>query len=811
MTSTPVTRTNRMRRVARITAFVLGGVLALAALVAVTGAGWLRVRLGRSLPQMEGEARLPGLSSQARVDFDRLGVPTIRAGSRIDAARALGYLHAQNRFFQMDMLRRRASGELAELLGAALLPADRLSRLHQFRGVARRAVADAPAGDRALVEAYTAGVNSGLSALRSAPFEYGLLGSDPRPWLPEDTALAVHAMFMNLNDEEDRFESNRGLMRDLLPGPLVAFLAPAGTEWDAPIVGGPIATPPVPGPEVLDLRRGALALPDNRRDAMLRDPDDTSSVRGSNNWAVAGSVTANGGAMLANDMHLGLSVPNTWYRASLVWPAGEGAREHHVTGVTLPGVPVVVAGSNTHVAWGFTNSFGDWTDLIVLERDAKDPGAYLAPDGPRKIERHDETIHVRGGPDEKVTVESTIWGPILDKDHLGRSRVLKWTAHDPGAVRLGLGMETAATIEEAFEAANRFGIPPQNCVIAESSGRIGWTIMGAIPKRVGFDGSVPESWADGSRRWDGWLDPSQYPRILNPASARVWTANARAVDGEMLKVIGNSGYDLGARARQIRDDLAALANVKPADLLQVQLDDRAVFLERWRDLLLAELTPAAAVGHPRRLELRKTVEAWGGRASIDSVGYRMVRTFRQYLSRAVLRPLTAACLKADARFYAGLQSEGPVWAILAARPPHLLNPTYKSWDDQILAAVDEVLDQFKDGPLSSHPWGERNTVRIEHPVAGGLPFVGRWFSMPREPLPGDSNMPRFQAVSAGASERMVVSPGHEDEGLFHMPAGQCGNPLSPHFGDGHEAWARGKPTPFLPGPTVQTLTLKPER
>jgi penicillin amidase len=277
----------------------------------------------------------------------------------------------------------------------------------------------------------------------------------------------------------------------------------------------------------------------------------------------------------------------------------------------------------------------------------------------------------------------------------------------------------------------------------------------------------------------------------------------------MLKVIGNSGYDLGARARQIRDDLAALSNVTPADLLKVQLDDRAVFLARWRDLLLAGLTPAATAGHPRRLELRTAVEAWGGRASVDSVGYRMVRTFRQSLSRAVLRPLTAACLTADARFSAGLQTEGPVWAILTARPPHLLNPAYKSWDEQVLAAVDDVLDQFTDGPLSAHSWGERNTVRIEHPVAGGLPVIGGWFSMPREPLPGDSNMPRFQAVSAGASERMVVSPGHEGEGLFHMPAGQCGNPLSAHFGDGHEAWARGKPTPFLPGPTVHTLTLVP--
>jgi len=189
----------------------------------------------------------------------------------------------------------------------------------------------------------------------------------------------------------------------------------------------------------------------------------------------------------------------------------------------------------------------------------------------------------------------------------------------------------------------------------------------------------------------------------------------------------------------------------------------------------------------------------------------MVRAFRQFLSRDVMDALTAPCSKADKRFSVGeiTQAEGPVWALLAARPPHLLDPRYKSWSDQIVAAADEVSDYYKDAPLASMTWGERNRVHVEHPVMGGIPIIGSWFSMPVEPLPGDVDMPRVQGLDFGASERMVVAPGHEEEGLFHMPAGQCANPLSPHFGDGHAAWARGLPTPFLPGPAASTLTLRP--
>jgi penicillin amidase len=811
----------RRRRVLVRTAAAAGILLGAAALLAAGIAVWFYAQLRRGLPALDGEVVLPGLSAPVLVETDARGVPAIRAAGRADAARATGFLHAQNRFFQMDLLRRQAAGELAELFGPAVLAEDRRNRIHGFREVARRVVEEADPETRAVLDAYAEGVNVGLASLRAHPFEYVVLRLDPAPWRPEDSALGILAMFLVLHDEDGARESALGLIHDLLPGPLAAFLAHPGTDWDAPLEGDPLPTPPVPGPDVLDLRARAAATtsagPTVPRSGAAGSPSSEPPSAGSNNWAVAGSLTAHGGAILANDMHLPLSVPNTWYRISIILPGGEGGgAERRITGVTLPGTPAVVAGSNGAIAWGFTNSQGDWADLVILETDPADPNAYLTPEGPRRLERRRETIQVRGRPDETLEVVSTIWGPVVDRDHRGRLRALRWTAHDPRAVDFGLlEMESARGLDAALEVAARAGIPPQNCVVADASGRIGWTIMGAIPRRAGHDGRVPVSWADGSSRWDGYLKPEEQPRIADPPSGRIWTANNRLLGGARLAAVGDGGYDLGARARQIRDDLAALDRPSEREMLAVQLDDRALFLERWRELLLAALTPDAVAADARRRELRDLVAgAWSGRASVESAAYRMVRAFRQTLAEQVLGALTAGLKAADDRFayWRAPQWEGPLWRLATERPAHLLDPVHAGWDAQILAAADAVVDLFlkEGGPLARHTWGRRNTARIRHPMSLALPAAGAFLDMEPVELPGDAHMPRVQSPDFGASERLAVSPGREERGFFHMPAGQSGHPLSPHYRDGHAGWAAGEPAPFLPGPPAHTLTLRPD-
>jgi penicillin amidase len=351
--------------------------------------------------------------------------------------------------------------------------------------------------------------------------------------------------------------------------------------------------------------------------------------------------------------------------------------------------------------------------------------------------------------------------------------------------------------------------------VADETGRIGWTIIGKIPRRVGFDGRTPTSWADGSHRWDGWLAPEEYPRIVNPPSGRIWTANARVVDGGALKVLGNGGYDLGARAWQIREDLMKLERATPRDLLAVQLDDRALLLERWRGLLLRALSPAAVQGHSGRVEMRRLVEStWTGEASVGSASYRIVRAFRALLEEEVFASITGqGAVAEEDRFGPSAQFEGALWKIATERPPNLLDPRYKSWDEEILAAVDATLKDFnrQGGALADRTWGERNTIRIQHPLSLAVPALGRWLDVPARQLPGDSNMPRVQGPAFGASERMVVSPGHEETGIFHMPGGQSAHPLSPYYQKGIEAWEEGKATPFLPGPPVHRLRLAPAR
>jgi len=785
--------------------------VALALVLAAAGlSAYLALR--GSLPVLDGTFLLVGLAAPVEVERDALGVPTIRGGSRLDVARATGFLHAQERFFQMDLQRRSSAGELAELFGVAALPADREARVHRFRTRARVALASLPAGDRALLETYAAGVNAGLAALASPPFEYLLLGSEPRPWAPEDAGLTVLAMYQVLQDPNGTRESALGVMRDVLPDPLFEFLAAPATRWDAPIVGGPLPVPPIPGPEVFDVRAEGRAhfrpAPRAARNAPLR------AAAGSNNWTVAGSLTAHGGAIVADDMHLPLSVPNIWYRASLVYPDAAGG-ERRITGATLPGAPIAIVGSNGHIAWGFTNTQGDWGDLVVIEPVVGQPDAYHTPAGPRSFEHFAEIVRVRDGEDVVVDVVETIWGPIVDRDHRGRQRAHHWIAHDPRAGNVeARRLEGAKNVRDAIEIANRSGIPNQNFVVGDRAGHIGWTIIGAIPRRFGHDGLLPSSWADGRRGWDGWLTPGEYPRVVDPPSGRLWSANARTADGALLAKIGRGGYVSGARAGQIRDNLFAAERFDERALLAIQLDDRAIFLAPWRELLLEILNADAVRDDPRRGELRGFVENWGARAAPDSVGYRIVREFRTAVEQRAFPALTSRCSEADPRFdYAdtGHQQEGPLWLLVSERPRHLLDPAFESWESLLLAAADQVLaDALAAGAsLREFTWGAYNTADIRHPMSPFVPLLSLWLDMPADPLPGDTDMPLAQTHAYGVSERMIVSPGREEEGIFHMPTGQSAHPLSPFFGRGHAAWVRGEPTPFLPGPPQYVLHFEP--
>jgi len=769
------------------------GVL-LVTLAAVFMVWWL---LRGSLPPLDGEHAMTGLAAPVVVTRDALGVVTIDAGSQADAMRALGLVHAQERYFEMDLMRRTAAGELAELFGPAAIEMDKRMRVHRLRARTEAHLDVAMGSSAAALQAYVDGINQGVADLQVRPWPYLLLRQTPAPWRAEDSVLTALAMYADLQDPTNQNELAMARIRAVVPPALYALLSHDGSEWDAPLFGGARGNAPLPDATALDLRRLDAARATGAATAGHPEPD----VLGSNNFAVSGALTADGRAIVADDMHLGLRAPNLWFRVRLRYPdphAPDGRVD--VSGFSLPGLPAIVVGSNGHVAWGFTNSYIDTADFRSVPANA--PG----------ITTHEERIRVAGQAPVVLRVRETAWGPVLHEKPDGSGEALRWAAQLPGAVRLDFAeMARAGDLDQALQVADRSGIPAQNLVIADRSGRIAWRLIGARPDRAagcppnGNTISAPASCTPWALRSDG------APALIDPPTHRLWTANGRVLDGDALVTAGNAGYDLGARGRQIRDGLMAKERFTEADLLAIQLDDRALLLTRWWHLL-REVVSTSDDPALQRLEI--ATRRWEGHAAVDSVSYRITRDFRGMLIDRVGEGLLAPAKEQLGEAYLEPrlgQFEGVLWPLVNERPAHLLPPPYSSWT-VLLTETAKALeaDLSRQGPLDARTWGERNTAAICHPVSRALPNVARrWLCMPGDPLPGDRDMPRVQGPAFGASQRMVVSPGHEAEGLIHMPGGQSGHPLSPFWGAGHDAWVKGTPTPFLPGKTAYTLTLVP--
>jgi penicillin amidase len=786
---------------------VAGGIL-LGAILSAAVFVWLTLRA--SLPTLDGSASFPGLAARVSIERDAAGVPTITAANRIDLARGLGYVHGQDRYFQMDLLRRAAAGELSALFGPSLLPADRQLRLHQFRGVARDVVASLDEPTRALLDAYAAGVNQGVASLRSRPFEYWILQSKPQPWRTEDSVLCVHAMFLQLQDRAAHAQLQRGLLRATLPPVLWRFLEAGAPEWEAPIDATRTDEPRIPSADEYDLRR--------LKDLPVLPPPEIAeqlTLRGSNSWAIAGAHTANGAALLANDIHLKFGVPNIWYRARLVQSSGVDARGLDLVGATLPGTPSIVVGSNGSIAWGFSNSYGVFTTVVRLLPAANDTAAYLTAEGPRRFHFVDEAISVRGAPTEHLTIALTQWGPVVGKDWEGRPYALQWTAQDPSAVNFKLlELEHTRSVEDAVRAAASFGIPGQNILVADRNGHIGWTIAGRLPKRSDAPSGVPQLSSDPMVGFAGWLAPQNQPQLLDPPSGLLWSANARVVGGLGAALIGDDGMDRGARAAQIRADLqAAPRPLTPLASLAIQLDDRALFLERWRTLLRELIDRAHVKGIHTHDSAAAVLETWSGHAAPSDAAYRLVRLFRAEVEARAFFMLIAPARRdaADFRFVIPTSFEGPLWRLMQERPTNLLAADYPDWDAfllEALSAAERLPPVCRD--LAGCTWGEVNEVHIRHPLTAALPLLSTFLDMPTVQLAGaHGDMPRVQGPDYGASVRFSVAPGREREGYFHMPGGQSGHPLSPFYRTGFAAWKEGQPTPLLPGPATHSFSLLP--
>jgi penicillin G amidase len=782
--------------------------LVIAVLAAIAfGLAWWAMR--QSLPQIDGNASAPGLGSEASIERDARGIPVITANTRADLAYALGYAHGQDRFFQMDLSRRLAAGELSELFGKLALKQDTRARRFGFRPVARRVIEAAPPDELSVVEAYARGVNTGLASLRARPWEYLLLRAQPREWLPEDSVLVVHSMWWQLQygtlrEEITRRRMERAATKEGDAGrahDLITFVYAGHSEWDSPNYAADsrcVGTACTQGARVL-----TQPFPAQLRFAGEPDePVEETKTPGSNNWAVAGIHTRSGAALIANDMHLDLGVPAVWYPARLR-VTGNPALD--ITGVSLPGTPAIAAGSNGLVAWGFTNSYGDFADARW--------GKCASPE--YRVRK--EHIAVKGGEDVEVTYREVGEGVVLDGEEYaddeksGECLQAAWLATRPDATNFGLlRFEGARNIDDLLAVVPQVGIPGQNMVMGDARGRIAWTLLGRVPASHGPDrlfGPVE------------FLDGVDHPRIADPPVGRLWTANQRVVDGPLEAVIGDDevdvgagGYDIGARARQIRDGLLGLSHpATEADMLAIQLDSRALFMARWRDLLLALIDEEAMHDAPLRREFRELVSKGAAEASPGAVGYRLVRTYRTNTLNAMWRSLVTGLLGEEASVRRTGQFEAAGWRLVNERPTAVPPPGGGDWRAFLLKRLDLTIAELKkECPnLGACTFGEMEPVEVRHPLSGALPLLPKLLNMPTRSLAGDNNMPRVQSGPFGASERFAVSPGREVDGYLELPGGPSGHPLSPFYRSGFDDWAEGRPTPFLPGPAAHTLTLQP--
>lgn len=764
-------------------------------------------KLRASRPRLEESATLTCLDEQVNIAFDEFGIPTINAQSRLDAIRGLGYVSARDRLFQMDLLRRAAAGRLTEIFGKGLLEMDKAQRIVGCNRVAAEIVSRLPELQKETLQAYSEGVNAYISQMRKRPFEFLLLKYQPETWRCEDSVLALLQMFQNLSAEEEGKQRTLAIMEIALPPEVVAFLTPDEDPYTTVLGWGRKSHRPIQPIPLAEL----ASLIDHQPPA-----DDTTPAKkivrteglasGSNCWAVDQSMTANGRAMLANDMHTGLGVPNLWYRARLCYESVD------LSGVIIPGIPMVLAGSNTHVAWGLTNMLGACLDLIQLEIDPEREEHYLTPDGSKPFELINESVRLKRGDIVNVEVKKTIWGPVLEKTLLGKQVALHWTALDADCVDFGLmHMEGARTVEDAVSVINHFAGPPLNVIVADEHGQIAYTLCGKFPVR-NEEGKTRNGADNGT--WTRYLQADELPRIFGSPDGLLVNANNMSVGRDYPHVLGR-GFPHSYRAYRIAQRLREISGITESDMGKLQFDTACEVYEFYRELALKVLTDQVVATNAELRTVLYEILTWNGRADLESYGLVFLIYFRESLAQSIFTPILRMCAEADEEFvYAWPNLDTPLRIILTEQPRELLiePERHATWNDLIIANLESSIRQFKETTrvksLENSEWGNFNKAEIFHPLAQkDRSLAGSLLNMPADSLPGCIFSVCSSEPGFGASIRMVVSPGLESAGMCHIACGQSGHPLSNNYDDQNLFWARQELLPFLPGRETHTLIL----
>ncbi|MGA2833308.1 MAG: penicillin acylase family protein [Terracidiphilus sp.] len=822
-TSSPANARRRKRRWPHVFLWSVAGLLVL--ILAAVGGGvlWLRSVTVAALPVLDGDLHLAGLSAPVIVRRDVHGVPHIVASSEDDLFMAQGYVTSQDRLWQMDASRRNANGELAEIMGASLVEHDKTQRVLQLRNTAQRIYTNLPAEDRARLDAYARGVNLFIAQHQtSLPPEFKLLFYRPQPWSGVDS-VSIGLMMVETLDLRAKTKLSRGVVSARLNNPkLEADLYPVGSWRDHPPTGQVVDwSQPHPAPtpskdeDEDDFSQASAANHEGADD--LPDlpglPDCDGCVPGSNNWVIAGKHTSSGKPLLSNDMHLSLTEPNIWYMADLKANGANGAAGFHAAGVTLPGMPFVIAGHNEHVAWGFTALYADVMDLYIEELDHK--GNFQDNDAawkPLKIDH--EVIKVRGGPDVRLDVQLTAHGPLLNPllIHDTRSISLKWTLYDTSLNTLPLYQLNVASNWAEFSAAlATWSWPTQNVVYSDDQGHIAYQAVGKVPIRGLRDAPIPLDLMNHRFEWDGYIPFDQMPNAFDPPSGFLATANSR-VSSEKFPIPLTDEWIDPYRIERIYKSLQGRENLKPADMLAVQTD---IYSEVDQELgqrfaYAIDHTPGA---DDRLKKAADLMRSWDGRLTTDSAAASIVTQTRRALWPLILEPKLGKEIAAE---YHWSESNFAEEEIIMRAKTDWLPFYYKNWDALLTDAVRKGMEQAK-APADVAQWsyGSWHVVDIEHPLAKFLPLVGRMAGTGEQPLSGDTTTVKQVGRDFGPSQRFTMDWSNIDGSTENIVLGESGNPFSPYFRDQWNEWYGGATLAFpftssgVAAQTQHTLRLLP--
>jgi len=791
------------------------GILALVALAAY-------LYLRQSLPQTEGERRLAGLAAPVEILRDRYGIPHIFAQSEQDAAYALGYAHAQDRLWQLEMNRRIAAGRLAEVLGPGALETDRFLRTLGVRRSAEANLRRLDAQTVGLLEAYAAGVNAFLDSKPVLPLEFWLTGVRPEPWVPADSAAWAKMMAWDLGANWRNELLRMQLAKTLPLARIHEFVAPYPGE--AP-------------PQIADLKAlygsldpGGVQLAEDAARLLAIAPGAPPDGVGSNNWVVSGEHSTSGKPLLANDPHLGLTAPPVWYFAHLA------IGDRNVIGASLPGMPAIVLGRNDRIAWGFTNTGPDVQDLYLEKLDAA--GRYLTPEGPRDFIIVEETIRVKGAPDEALRVRISRHGPVISDVHRvsanqsprGYVIAFAWTAllEDDRTLQAAGKIARASDWAEFLAAARDYQVPQQNIVYADRDGNIGFVAPGRIPVRKpenDLKGLAPAPGWDAKYDWAGWIAFENLPQQYNPASGRLWSANEKVTPPGYAHFI-TSEWAAPYRSQRIGELLQAQPKHDLGSFARIQADVLSLAMRESLPRLL-ETRPKTA----RAKRALTLLAAWDAGMTLDRpeplIAWAWWREFTRALYADELGDTFRSHWTARATFVAN---------VLAGTGDHVRwcddtrTPEVETCAALLAASLEAALGDLEKrygSDMAKWRWGAAHYARHEHRPFGRQAQLARWFDI-RFPTPGDTytiNVGRNDmhdeerpfANRHAASLRAIYDLADPERSLYIHSGGQSGNRLSPHYDAFTAAWAKNEYIRMITSRATleaephRTLRLKPSQ